>query len=88
MEAESPVPVTTIDSASCPRVWLKTSSVCWTVASPLGNHTLVPPSKSIPKTKPLIAIDKIATTMNAPLIPNHSVRLPTTSTAPVPVYRR
>ena len=58
---------------------------CWTAASPRGNDTLVPPWKSMPRVKPRIAMLAIAIAMIRPLMVNHSLRLPTTSNAPVPV---
>ena len=47
--------------------------------------TLVPPSKSMPKVKPRTRMLTIAIATITPLIPNHSLRLPMTSKAPVPV---
>lgn len=87
--AESPLPTITTASAGLPNASLKTSSTCWVVAVPLavcaGMDTFVPPSKSMPKVKPRITMLRTHTATINPLIVNHSLRLPTTSNAPVPV---
>ena len=71
-------------------VWLKVSSTWTMLASPLapsrGNDILVPPSKSMPNVKPRNTMLAIAIPTIKKLMPNHSLRRPTTSKAPVPVY--
>ena len=60
-------------------------STCSTLTSPRGIDTLVPPTKSMPNVKPLIAMLAMAIAMISPLIAYHSWRRPTISNAPVPV---
>ncbi len=45
----------------------------------------MPPSKSMPNVKPFSTMLATAIAMIRPLMANHSLRLPTTSKAPVPV---
>ena len=47
--------------------------------------TVVPPSKSMPNVKPLMAIAAIAIATITPVTMNQTFRCPTTSNAPVPV---
>ena len=87
--AVDPLPTTTTDWALRPRVWAKVSSTWAMLASPLtparGNDIFVPPSKSMPKVKPRNTMLAIAIPTIRKLMPNHILRRPTTSNAPVPV---
>ncbi len=90
--AEPPVPTVWTDWGSLFKVLVKTSWTCCTVAVPCapatGNDTLVPPSKSMPNVKPRISMLAMPIVMMRPLIVNHTLRLPMTLNAPVPVYSR
>ena len=87
--AVDPFPTTTTDWGLTPMAWAKVSSTWVTLASPLapacGNDILVPPSKSMPNVKPRNTMLAIAIPTIRKLMPNHILRRPTTSKAPVPV---
>ena len=55
------------------------------MAPTCGKDTLVPPWKSIPKVKPFNAMLAAAMATISAVMENHSLRLPMTSNAPVPV---
>ena len=83
-----PLPTTTTDCGLFPSASEKTCSTCAALASPVapatGKATLVPPSKSVPKVKPRSTMLAIAMPTIRKLNANQYLRLPMTSTAPVP----